>query len=362
MGNTLAPGIAQTAQEAAISTLWYLQYARLCAFVSATIVLYDCICSFEREIELVWRKRWSFIKVVYLWHRYFGLSCLIFEAFALSSRHATTKFCQFWFRWYIWSDFVVVFTSEVTLILWIWVVYNKQRWLFPFLTTIFLAKIGLVAVLLAVSMPSVSAQTLVTPGDTFCVTSYPGFMFRIVWVPILAFNLFLLGMFMFKGIRASCSRESRPKFGVYHMVYRNTLFYFLAITASYISCCVIWLVADPRLAQLPVTFTMAFSITNCTRLLLNIRRAYYFGTDHAGAGLLSWSAIAGQQSVAAPRVVALPRRHVRKRSSSAFPGEIEVAVEVAVEVDSKHELHSSGTICELIDGVYELTEIKSVDR
>ena len=33
----------------------------------------------------------------------------------------------------------------------------------------------------------------------------------------------------------------------------------------------------PGLAQIPVGFALSLSITNCTRLLLNIRRAYYIG-------------------------------------------------------------------------------------
>jgi hypothetical protein len=42
----------------------------------------------------------------------------------------------------------------VTLILWIWVVYNRKRWLFSFLITAFALEIGAVTVLLAVSIPS----------------------------------------------------------------------------------------------------------------------------------------------------------------------------------------------------------------
>lgn len=36
-------------------------------------------------------------------------------------------------------------------------------------------------------------------------------------------------------------------------------------------------VPQPGLSQIPVGFALSLSISNCTRLLLNIRRAYYIG-------------------------------------------------------------------------------------
>ncbi|KAI0344792.1 hypothetical protein BDW22DRAFT_1354959, partial [Trametopsis cervina] len=359
-----AQGSAQIDPEAAINALWNLQYTRLCAFVSATIVLYDCILSLEREIELVWRKRWSFIKVVYIWHRYFGLFCLLFEAIAIARNNSSSEFCSFWFHWDVWCYFGIVFSSEVTLLLWIWVVYNRKKWLLSFLSITFIVQIAIVGILLAISMPSEIAQNVLLPGRSFCITSSPQLTFKIVWVPILAYDLFLLAMFMYKGVRNALSRSKRPTFGVYHMVYRHTLVNFFAITASYIACVIIWLAADPGLAQIPVTFAMAFAITNCTRLLLNIRRAYYFGSDDVEPGLLSWSAIAGGQSISVPQVVALPRRHYRQRSSHSFPGEIEVAVQVAVEVEVANNENSRSSTTSFDGyraGEYELSEIKTVD-
>jgi hypothetical protein len=107
---------------------------------------------------------------------------------------------------------------------------------------------------------------------------------------------------------------------------------------------------------------MSFSVINCTRLLLNIRRAYYFGSDDDESGLVSWSAIAGGENNNASRALTLPRRHCRERSSYDFPGEIQVAVDVAIEVEVNSTSLSSGSFSNHREGEYELSEISAISR
>ncbi|KAG2363845.1 hypothetical protein BDR07DRAFT_878707 [Suillus spraguei] len=40
---------------------------------AGVVVLYDCVLTLEQEIELIWRRRWSLITVLYLVVRYIGL-------------------------------------------------------------------------------------------------------------------------------------------------------------------------------------------------------------------------------------------------------------------------------------------------
>ncbi|PBK95672.1 hypothetical protein ARMGADRAFT_1078372 [Armillaria gallica] len=73
-----------------------IENTRYAVFAAATIMLYDHGLSFHREarpsslpvfpsitklkqVELIWRRRTSFINNVFLWHRYFGLFCILFE-------------------------------------------------------------------------------------------------------------------------------------------------------------------------------------------------------------------------------------------------------------------------------------------
>ncbi|KAK0195218.1 hypothetical protein F5146DRAFT_276995 [Armillaria mellea] len=56
-----------------------IENTRYAVFAAATIMLYDHVLSFHREVELIWRRRTSFINNIFLWHRYFGLFCILFE-------------------------------------------------------------------------------------------------------------------------------------------------------------------------------------------------------------------------------------------------------------------------------------------
>ena len=80
-----------------------------------------------------------------------------------------------------------------------------------------------------------------------------------------------------------------------------------------------------------MSFTLAFSITNCTRLLINIRRAYYNGNEGTTAGLTPQSSI-----TVGSRLQAAPSLARRGRHDDSFDMDYnthgEIAVEVRVEV------------------------------
>lgn len=78
-----------------------------------------------------------------------------------------------------------------------------------------------------------------------------------------------------------------------------------------------------------MSFALAFCVTNCARLLLNIRRAYYVGND--SVQLTHLSSFAADSESALEEHVSYGR-HPRSRGSLELDqyGEIEVAVCVEV--------------------------------
>jgi len=74
-----------------------IQLTRYTLLSCAFIIFYDYAISFDREVELIWRKRWSIIKAVFLWHRYFGIFCAVFELAVFMSSSVTDSFCAFLF-------------------------------------------------------------------------------------------------------------------------------------------------------------------------------------------------------------------------------------------------------------------------
>ncbi|ESK92960.1 hypothetical protein Moror_9033 [Moniliophthora roreri MCA 2997] len=66
-----------------VGTFFSTRYAGVAAI---TILLYDHIVTFGAEVDLIWTKSWSFIKALFLVHRYFGFICVVIEAIAFFGR------------------------------------------------------------------------------------------------------------------------------------------------------------------------------------------------------------------------------------------------------------------------------------
>lgn len=121
------------------------------------------------------------------------------------------------------------------------------------------------------------------------------------------------------------------------------------MTSAYIICSIMWLVADvrqpyqlclptrslttpqPSLNQIPVCFVLAFSVTDCTRLLINIRRAYYHADD-PDMIQSQWSHL----SFEVRRFPPITSRRRRQKDSFGFDVD-ELAVAVEIEVTQQVE-------------------------
>lgn len=280
-----------------------MELSRLAAFVVATAVIYDYIVTFDLEIVLIWGKRWSIIKAVYLWHRYFGILCVIFQVVALTYNGVNDGFCNFWIHWETWGYSALIFSSELVLILWIWVICNRSRLVLVTLLGLFAAEVTGVIVVLVISFRHTVGSAHLLPNMTYCFARGTVPSFKFLWVPILGFDTILLAIYLYQGYRTR-GLHKRKGFSSMHMIYKHSLLNFLAIFASYLSCATMWIVAEPGLIQIPASFALALSITNCTRLLLNIRRAYYIGPSHMhlsnGSGLVIHSSGFGTPNSATP--------------------------------------------------------------
>lgn len=304
---------------------------RLCASSAAAIVVYDTIVTFDREVELIWKKRWSLIKAVYLWFRYFGLLCVIFQAVALTSNNVSDKFCRYWFYWETTSYIVLAFCSEVILILWIWVSHNRSQRLLTFLATCFIVEMIAELVILAMGLQHMEAKVQTVPNMSFCVLTAVGRGFNLLWIPVMVFYIITTLIFIRKGFYAYMFRSAEERFGVVKMVIEHTTLNYLAMTSAYIICSIMWLVADPSLNQIPVCFVLAFSVTDCTRLLINIRRAYYHADD-PDMIQSQWSHL----SFEVRRFPPITSRRRRQKDSFGFDVD-ELAVAVEIEVTQQVE-------------------------
>jgi hypothetical protein len=226
---------------------------------------------------LIWDRPWSFMKIVFLWVRYFGFLSVIVEFVAVMINEPTVSFCSFWPVWETVGISALLITTEGVLLMWIYVVYDKDLKILMGMGLLFIVEMAAILVILLDSFPSLSAQAqLVTiiPGTLFCPLVNPSSLLNTFWIPVLAYHAVLLILFLIMGYRIYGPTTSRHKVKskLLRMIYRASFINFLAIFSAYLACAIIWH-EDPCMGQVPVGFALTFCVMNCTRLLLNIRLA-----------------------------------------------------------------------------------------
>ena len=140
------------------------------------------------------------------------------------------------------------------LLLWIYVVYNKNKWILALMGICYIGEVASVVSILTLSFAGFqgticSANRLeyafmlrltfalakafhAMPDINYCVLSNIGRPFPLLWVPILAYDSLLLLLFLYRGCAGaspnSSSRWGYKYDGLLDMIYRHSLLNFLA--------------------------------------------------------------------------------------------------------------------------------------
>ncbi|KAJ3993907.1 hypothetical protein F5050DRAFT_1904448, partial [Lentinula boryana] len=67
--------------------------AAICSNVAAlTILLYDCLLTFDNEVKYIWKSQWTIPKVLYLFAKYYGLAHLCCVLIVEITRYANLTY------------------------------------------------------------------------------------------------------------------------------------------------------------------------------------------------------------------------------------------------------------------------------
>ncbi|KAF8509671.1 hypothetical protein JB92DRAFT_2944614 [Gautieria morchelliformis] len=241
------------------------------AVAALAMLTYDYAITFDDEFEFVWKRRWSLGKILFIFHRYFGLLSLLSVVMGAVFMHGPV--CNGLIWWTITSEVIAIVTAEIILILRIYAVYNCSRRLLLVMIVFLVAAIASSS-WLAISTLSTSdqashdnpiAQMKVsrTIGCRPNGTTPPHAFF--FWIPFLIFETFLVALMLCK-----CWRVYRIEGGsrLLHLIIRDSMF--IALLAN----CILWGIPslDPGTAS---GWAIAMPCAVCCRLLLNMRENMY---------------------------------------------------------------------------------------
>ncbi|KAG2107259.1 uncharacterized protein F5147DRAFT_774478 [Suillus discolor] len=150
-------------------TYSYVQVAALVA------VLYDWVLMFGQEVELVWRKRWSLMTLIYLGVRYAAMPYIVFGILRIIAYLAIN-----------WIFVVVNSMAGVIMIVRLYAMYQRSRKILVFLIIILLAISITCGVFAERGTSQTSGEELILSGTYNCGYTITGENTQIPYTMVLA--------------------------------------------------------------------------------------------------------------------------------------------------------------------------------
>ncbi|KAJ4490291.1 hypothetical protein J3R30DRAFT_3420693 [Lentinula aciculospora] len=144
------------------------QVANASIVAALTVLLYDCLLTFDKEVKYIWKSRWTAPKILYLFAKYYGVAHLCGTLIISNGTNLSAEFCKN-YLWWISLGGAIVFTTAINAFLGIrlYALYQSNRMVL--VTVIFLIICEFVAefwgsyrsVILETTVPIVDLEHLI---------------------------------------------------------------------------------------------------------------------------------------------------------------------------------------------------------
>ncbi|KAG2356185.1 hypothetical protein BDR07DRAFT_472401 [Suillus spraguei] len=293
----------------------YTNRTSSCFIVAASVgVIYDSALTFAREIELVWRQRWSLMTVLYLSLRYIGIVYAVISILVnLPTFPMTDTVSYIMIFAQSWIDVVVLATLHVIVIVRLHAMYQRSRKMLIFLVIIFLVVNIFGATCMATTLKHVSVEEVILSGTYQCTSELevndilPGAIYMILVIIWEILALCLAGWIAVKHFR------DLPRFGhskgsiigdCFRVLMTSHVVYFASFAhASFlaVSCFYVGAFLSPTISAVPISlggqiYTGVFHIFLLVqffvlgpRLILSVRENHAHGVANfdAATGITS---------------------------------------------------------------------------
>ncbi|KLO14657.1 hypothetical protein SCHPADRAFT_300784 [Schizopora paradoxa] len=290
------------------------RHARLvrCYQLAATVLLvYEYLLTFSDEIELFWKKRWSFGKCIFLWSRYYSLFFNIGNAFVFLQEHPSRHFCDKFFHWQNTGAGLQVITTHIILELRLYAMYQSSRWILVLFVCMTMLEAAVMGVFVGFPIAGLQGTNRPSPGLHICADGDPPHRHWVAyyWTCLLTIESVLLSLSCYK---AFIYYRRGTGGNIMRALTRDSLLYYLFIFGIYLGNQIIWLHNDITLNELGTGFSFCISAILANRLMLSVRSMYFNGESQTST-------------------ITLETRHVY---SSATPGFLSLPSTLRTDVES----------------------------
>ncbi|TCD61109.1 hypothetical protein EIP91_009027 [Steccherinum ochraceum] len=237
---------------------------------AVTLLTYDIIITIGDEVEVIWKRQWTFAKCLYVAARYLPwivqLALIAINADGSTGLFFSTADCHRWIAIQGTILQLIITTVDVVLITRVYALYNRNLTLTGILVALFCVEISSLSYILSQVAPNLTFN-----DDCFVIRSPKIFVYY--WITSLVFEtlLFLLTLYkFFQAVRTGWGR--RPV--MQQFVGDGTWAYTLIFIAMLINSLFYKLVHSP-LAGICFTWLLTVLSFAGSRLILNPRLRSY---------------------------------------------------------------------------------------
>jgi hypothetical protein len=259
-------------------SLYALDWSDYIGVVIVTVIIYDYIIQFEKEVTFVWKRQWSVMAYLYLAVRYFGIALgMIFGIWGglLYMPEAPCYGMLLFMQWGLSAYFCL---AEVILILRLYALYNRSKPILYVLLGLFVPVVALyigVDVFLWSRLSSMSVQEIIiTTNIKYCTASFHIGPMPAIYasIPIICYDIFLVVLaitVLWKHLKERKGLKIKPNTYVV-MIVRYHVIYFVLNLASQIIMVTLWAHLPTVVRYLVILFKDTAPLIIAPRLIMSI--------------------------------------------------------------------------------------------
>lgn len=137
-------------------------------------MVYDYVLTLGKEIELIWKQRWSLMTILYLSIRYVGLLNAVIFILSTPSVSVSDVGCNIMLSARSWITVIVAAMLDAIMIARLYAMYHGSRKMLTFLVVIFLAVNISCGVIAAMILKHVVGEEAILSGTYICSYDFQG--------------------------------------------------------------------------------------------------------------------------------------------------------------------------------------------
>ncbi|TFK67223.1 hypothetical protein BDN72DRAFT_843401 [Pluteus cervinus] len=253
--------------------------ARRLRVAALAMLLYDYVLTWEQERRLFWKRRRSWVTVLFFWNRYIGIGVTIFGTTLLAVPRLSDSLCVVWLRSEGAIGMGTAWAVQLILQLRIYALYRRSRLVGCVTLVCWVLQMAYIVPFLwiATSGGKIIAQTkgeyqrcIITPMLPTVVAA---------WGVLMCYEGLLLTLTINKAFEYYKIRRATPNSvrSIQGVIIRDSILYSLFIGMIYGVNIFLWGVDSSNRMDMLMAFSIALPSLLASRLMLNVRD---YSTQH----------------------------------------------------------------------------------